>query len=723
MVTVRVDVDQLNIRTGPGTAYSVDHIAKRSDTFNVDPSTLIMGFVSVGASLWAAWQYLKPVPQGTSAVTVNTDVLNIRRGPGTNYPIAGQLKRGAVVPVDLSLTKGNWWRIAVPDEQWISGQYVVTGSIPLPPAQPPVSSGKIFGINLDPMNPTANPPASALSGVGWVRFVFHANRGLDVAYAFYDPLIRAWTAAGIKVLLILLQDTYWGSGPWNNTNNWPGYAVEFGAVAGKIAAHYRGQVAGYEIWNEMDSPGQPTSIYIPPQTYGVLLTAASKAIRSSDPSAKVVSGGMSGSDPTGYIRAVKQAIGGALPVDAVGFHPYGKTPPNTVVFDWPMNTLKLALQQLHDAINMPIWITEIGVARVDVNNQSYWPTIGTYMRNTFKLIHDQLSNICPVLIWFAWSDSQDSAGIVHDNQQHKGAIWDAFTANVHDDTENPKPADPAEPSPDQPTTEKDSPLGIHIETTGGVSADLLNTATRLHNAGKPWGLVVVINDVGLANAMVQVCRNVIFRDYAAGKTFNIANLTSEAAAQAEANKVWASHQSSIAKLDKRIWIQTRCETGSTPFDWAYECRIMDLAKTQGRHVVIYGDSPGTPELNEYQWRIPALRQAMRDGHALSLHEYSAFIDKKPSDTPLCDVASRSSYGLRHRMLYASVPADCRPKLFNSETGLSTVHMDSIEDIEGYCNLLNEDAYVDGMAIYGYGASMYNLNGQLAALEQLRMRQN
>ncbi len=268
-----------------------------------------------------------------------------------------------------------------------------------------------------------------------------------------------------------------------------------------------------------------------------------------------------------------------------------------------------------------------------------------------------------------------------------------------------------------------SPLGIHIETTGGVSANLLNTATRLHAAGKPFRMVAVIDDIGLANAMAAVVPNVIYRNTALEKLFSMAALATADGATAMAKKMWAAWQPFLAQLDKRIWIQTRNETGSCPLDYVYECEIMTLATAQGWHVVIYGDSPGTPELNEYQWRIPALRQAARDGHAESMHCYSAFVNKQPSDTPLCDPNTRNYYGVRYRMLYASVPADCRPKLFISETGLSTVHMDSIEDIEGYCVLLLQDDVVEAMALYGFGASEYDLNGQLPALEQLRMRQN
>jgi len=263
-------------------------------------------------------------------------------------------------------------------------------------------------------------------------------------------------------------------------------------------------------------------------------------------------------------------------------------------------------------------------------------------------------------------------------------------------------------------------LGWHIETTGGVSANLFATAKRLHDAGHMLALAVVIDDVALANAMATVCRYVIFRSYPAGQTFRMGNLVDTQSSIAEANKVWANHQGAILNLDKRCFVQTRNEAGINEFDSDYEIRIQQLAEAQGYRSGMAGDSVGTPTPTQWQWRIPALRRAFEHGHAAVLHEYSAFVNGKPSNTPLCDPATRDYYGLRHRALYASVPADCRPLLLIGESGLSTVNADSMDDLRGYNALLCEDAYVGGMAYYGLGASQYNLNGQLPAIEQLVM---
>jgi hypothetical protein len=220
------------------------------------------------------------------------------------------------------------------------------------------------------------------------------------------------------VILVIIQDTYWGNGPWSN-GGWDVYTTGYASTLTHIAQHYKGKVAAYEVWNEMDLSGQPTSIFIPPQTYGPLLLAAAKAVRQADPAAKVISGGLAGNDPVSYMRQVKASIGNNLPIDGIGFHPYGKTPPNSTPFGWQANTLGPALRTLSSTFGLPVWITEFGVPRVDVNNQALWPSIADYMLKSFQFLHGAIFQVCPVGVWFAWADSQDNAGIVHNDQTQK----------------------------------------------------------------------------------------------------------------------------------------------------------------------------------------------------------------------------------------------------------------------------------------------------------------
>lgn len=300
---------------------------------------------------------------------------------------------------------------------------------------------RLWGINIDPYNPAGNPMAAKLAGLGWVRFVFHvSSKGhtLDQAFAFYDPIIHAHAQSGTKILLILLHDTYLGNAPWR-TGDWDTYIRGYAEMASAIARHYKGIVDAYEIWNEQDQPPEaqsvPTSIYVPPQNYATMLVASAQAIKLADPAAKVITGGLVSGDSLNYMLKVQQRAGGTLPVDGISVHPYGLTPPDASPFpNWSRGQLGGLITQMSGAFpRIPLWITEIGVPRVDVTNRSYWPGIANYMNKTFALIQSTYFHIVPVLIWFAWADSMDGAGIVTDAQNPKGAIFDTFFRSLHAD--------------------------------------------------------------------------------------------------------------------------------------------------------------------------------------------------------------------------------------------------------------------------------------------------
>jgi hypothetical protein len=369
--------------------------------------------------------------------------LTVRSQPilADQYRLAQQIKLNEVISADedsrVEVAGFVWLRHAggYSAERSIDGKFVYLIDTTLKPKD------RIWGINIDPYNPTGNPPPARLAGLGWVRFVFHMSskgHSLDQAFAFYDPIIRAYAQQGTSVMLILIQDTFSGNAPWIN-GGWDTYTQGFADTAAAIARHYRGQVAAYEIWNEGDLPPEsqsiPTSIYIPPATYGPLLLAAAQAIKLADPSAKIISGGLASGDPLGYMMRVQSSIGGTLPVHGIGLHPYGLTPPDGAPFPgWSQGFLGPAIQRLADAFpRIPIWITEIGVPRVDVANRSFWPGIARYMDKLFGLIRDTYFHIVPAVIWFAWSDSMDLAGIVSNDQQPKGVIFSTFFQNTRTD--------------------------------------------------------------------------------------------------------------------------------------------------------------------------------------------------------------------------------------------------------------------------------------------------
>jgi uncharacterized protein YraI len=92
-----------------------------------------------------------PPPSGAPSATA-VDYVNVRTGPGTNYPVLGVASPGATGEVSGKSADGGWWQVKIPTQYtssglaWVSADYVITentGSVPVveaPPAPPPVET-------------------------------------------------------------------------------------------------------------------------------------------------------------------------------------------------------------------------------------------------------------------------------------------------------------------------------------------------------------------------------------------------------------------------------------------------------------------------------------------------------------------------------------------------------------------------------------------------------
>jgi len=298
-----------------------------------------------------------------------------------------------------------------------------------------------YGINLAPHPPSQPghaphrlPTAAELSGVGWVRFVFKDSvlpeLTLDESFAHYGGIVDTYRDAGIKTLMILNWESFWGHGPWDHSD-WPRYTREFADYVRGVARHFRGRVAAYQIWNEGDNPhGAGTSIFV--------LLPAAQAIKEEDGEALVVFGGVCGGAQANvdYVQQTR-ALMGEWPVDAVGMHPYGQYPagiaeiPHLTIFGQLRDYLRIATQGLPD---VPIWITEIGVPIDDwalADDSTYhWEGIGEYLRAVYAEVEQHYRERVPVVFWFAWSNKMRGSGIVDTHDDPKEPIYRAFFETV-----------------------------------------------------------------------------------------------------------------------------------------------------------------------------------------------------------------------------------------------------------------------------------------------------
>jgi hypothetical protein len=177
------------------------------------------------------------------------------------------------------------------------------------------------GVNLNTLEPSGIAQVKAL-GVHWVR-VFAPWPDLEpspgVHSAFWFPRFERLFSTlpkGTHVIVDFVDAPSWESGS-AAPNAPPANPGDYAAALHYVAARWAGHVAAYEIWNEEDASawwaGAPE-----PVAYTRLLQAAYPAVKSAEPAAKVVLGGLTGNDYN-FLEGVYEAgVKGYF--DAVGVH-------------------------------------------------------------------------------------------------------------------------------------------------------------------------------------------------------------------------------------------------------------------------------------------------------------------------------------------------------------------------------------------------------------------
>ena len=119
----------LNARKGAGSSYAVSAVYQKDDVITVYETT------KVGSATWGrtgkGWVNMAYVQMDADTKpvtgTITRDTLNIRKGPGTGYDVAGSYKKGDKVSVYQTVTVGSttWGRTT---KGWISMAYVKTAT-------------------------------------------------------------------------------------------------------------------------------------------------------------------------------------------------------------------------------------------------------------------------------------------------------------------------------------------------------------------------------------------------------------------------------------------------------------------------------------------------------------------------------------------------------------------------------------------------------------------
>ena len=102
-----VNVEKLNIRSGPSTSYDIIGSFEKEDS--VDLISIKDGWYKIkledGKKAWTNGQYI------TLDGEVTVDKLNVRKGPSTSYASLGKLSQGATVQIVGTDSATGWYKI------------------------------------------------------------------------------------------------------------------------------------------------------------------------------------------------------------------------------------------------------------------------------------------------------------------------------------------------------------------------------------------------------------------------------------------------------------------------------------------------------------------------------------------------------------------------------------------------------------------------------------
>ena len=281
----------------------------------------------------------------------------------------------------------------------------------------------------------------------------------DYRWRALDAEVRAIRRAGLKILGILDYghpdySRAGGEAYRRGQKGAPPFGVgdpqyypvddprSFARYASAVARRYRGQVIGWEVWNEETGGWRVWEPKEDPVAYGKLLCATHAALERVDRRVPVVFGGLffpplGGKLGTGGVKFLAQTLdrggrGIGRCFDAVAYHPYPYpfTSPEAAVLD--RGSVAGAASQLRAVLrrrglgSKALWNTEVGWPTSPLGNGV---TEARQARYTARLQLLSWARGVPVLTWYTWGDYADPGG------RNQEAHFGFFRANA-----SPKPA-------------------------------------------------------------------------------------------------------------------------------------------------------------------------------------------------------------------------------------------------------------------------------------------
>ncbi|MEZ4640406.1 MAG: SH3 domain-containing protein [Caldilineaceae bacterium] len=243
-----------------------------------------------------------PTPEPQFARLTSGQIVNVRQGPSTQYPVVGQIQPSVVYRILGKNDVGDWWQIdldgqvgwtigSLVDAAGDTGSIAVITDIPAPPepqvaqaaaapsesrqesapaaAAPAVSApaptgGGSFGYGVQAHmvhNDQAGKVMQMTQGMGfnWVKQqiewrVFEGTQG-QIDWGSMEGIVNAANASGVNLLFSVVNAPNWAREPGfdSSVGGPPQDPQTFANFLGAVAGRYCGSsVKALEVWNEQN---------------------------------------------------------------------------------------------------------------------------------------------------------------------------------------------------------------------------------------------------------------------------------------------------------------------------------------------------------------------------------------------------------------------------------------------------------------------------------------
>ncbi|HET6312397.1 MAG TPA: glycosyl hydrolase [Chloroflexia bacterium] len=288
-------------------------------------------------------------------------------------------------------------------------------------APDPASPFGIAGVMRWPDWGSFSQPADAFmqTGAAWVRedFAWGLIQPTEQRYEWTatDRIVGGLTERKVNVLGIISYSANWATPSKEDDKQpsaisfYPPDPDKYAHFVRTLVSRYKGTVKHWEVWNEPDN-----SLFWKPKPnareYAELLKVAYKAIKQADPTAKVLSGGVSGNAIPFLEEMVAAGAGSSF--DILALHPYAvplnpaqarveSRPEVHKMVDVELTKYRAFLERHGPA--RPIWVTELGWPARD------WGLDDAAQADYMAQAYAQMlaSGLVERIFWYSFKDASD----------------------------------------------------------------------------------------------------------------------------------------------------------------------------------------------------------------------------------------------------------------------------------------------------------------------------